>query len=72
MADTGLADAFAGNCPPTFRAEYLPASATPHCIDFILTGAGVEAEAATTVFADGPDHASDHIGLRATLSGGGV
>jgi hypothetical protein len=37
MAATGLADAFEGGCPPTFRAEYLPAGATPHCIDFILT-----------------------------------
>ena len=25
MAETGLADAFEGKCPPTFRAEYLPA-----------------------------------------------
>jgi endonuclease/exonuclease/phosphatase family metal-dependent hydrolase len=46
MAATGLADAFAGTCPPTFRAEYLPAGATPHCIDFILTAREVTAESA--------------------------
>src|SRR4029078_1128965 len=44
MAVTGLADAFGGVCPATFRAEYLPAGATPHCIDFILTAGGVTAE----------------------------
>lgn len=75
-AGTELADAFAGDCPATFRAEYLPAGATPHCIDFVLTGAGVKAEAATTVFAGkealpgGPGYVSDHLGLRVTLSGG--
>src|SRR5262245_53132883 len=31
-AATGLADAFGRGCPPTFRAGYLPAGATPHCI----------------------------------------
>jgi sphingomyelin phosphodiesterase 2 len=78
VADTGLADAFAGSCLPTFRAEYLPPDAKPHCIDFILTGDGVTAEAATIVFAGkeqlpgGPGYLSDHLGLRATLGGGGV
>jgi sphingomyelin phosphodiesterase 2 len=73
LAGTGLADAFEGNCPATFRAEYLPAGATPHCIDFILTGDGVKAEAATVLFAGmeplpgGPGHVSDHVGLRARL-----
>src|SRR5450756_1548655 len=43
MTGTGLADAFKGNCPPTFRAEYLPAGRTPHCIDFILTADGARA-----------------------------
>ena len=76
VAGAELADAFNGICPATFRAEYLPAGARPHCIDFILTGAGVKAEAATTVFAGkealpgGPGYLSDHLGLRATLSGG--
>ncbi len=73
-----LADAFAGGCPATFRAEYLPPNAKPHCIDFILTGDAVKAEAATVVFAgkepltSGPGYVSDHLGLRATLSSGRV
>ncbi len=74
IADTGLADAFDGSCPPTFRAEYLPSGKRPHCIDFILTGDGVETEASTVVFADkeplpdGPGYVSDHVGLRVSLS----
>ena len=73
VAGTGLADAFRGNCPATFRAEYLPAGATPHCIDFVLTSRGVRAEAATVLFAgkvplpDGPGYVSDHLGLCARL-----
>ena len=70
MAATGLADAFAGGCPATFRAEYLPAGATAHCIDFILTGDEVAAESAALVFAEKEPlgYVSDHIGLRARLS----
>jgi endonuclease/exonuclease/phosphatase family metal-dependent hydrolase len=74
VTEAGLADAFTGNCPATFRAEYLPAGGTPHCIDFILTTDGVRAEAATVVFADkeplpgGPGYVSDHLGLRASLT----
>ena len=70
---TGLADAFEGNCPATFRAEFLPAGATPRCIDFILIAAGIMAESATVVFTDkaplpgGPAYVSDHVGLRASL-----
>jgi hypothetical protein len=73
VAATGLTDAFGGACPATFRAEYLPAGETPHCIDFILTGDGVKAEDATATFAgkeplgDGLGYISDHIGLRARL-----
>lgn len=73
LAGTGLADAFEGRCPATFRAEYLPAGETPHCIDFILTAGGVKAEAATVLFAGkeplggGPGYVSDHLGLRASL-----
>jgi endonuclease/exonuclease/phosphatase (EEP) superfamily protein YafD len=73
IADTGLADAFNGSCPPTFRAEYLSPGRTPRCIDFILTANGAKAEAATVIFTekeplpDGPGHVSDHIGLRASL-----
>lgn len=78
VAGAGLADAFNGSCPATFRAEYLPAGAKPHCIDFILTGGGVTAGAATIAFGGkeplpgGPGYVSDHLGLRATLSGGRV
>ena len=70
MAATGLADAFRGACPPTFRAEYLPAGATPHCIDFILTAGEVTAENTALVFAEKEPlgYVSDHIGLRARLS----
>ena len=71
MAATGLADAFAGRCPATFRAEYLPRGATPHCIDFILTAGEVTAESAGLVFAEKKEplgYVSDHIGLRARLS----
>ena len=68
-AATGLADAFGGACPPTFRAEYLPAGATPHCIDFILTAGEVKVETAALVFAEKEPlgYVSDHIGLRARL-----
>jgi hypothetical protein len=70
MAATGLADAFGGGCPATFRADYLPAGATAHCIDFILTAAEVTAESAALVFAEKEPlgYVSDHIGLRARLS----
>jgi sphingomyelin phosphodiesterase 2 len=70
---TGLSDAFAGGCPATFRAEYLPAGETPHCIDFILTTDRVRVEGATVLFRDkvplpdGPGYVSDHVGLRARL-----
>jgi len=69
-AATGLADAFRGTCPPTFRAEYLPAGATTHTIDFILTAAGVTADGAALVFAakERLGYVSDHIGLRARLA----
>ena len=73
IAGTGLADAFNGSCPPTFRAEYLPPGKAPHCIDFILTAHGVRAEAATVIFVEkeplpsGPGYVSDHVGLRASL-----
>jgi endonuclease/exonuclease/phosphatase family metal-dependent hydrolase len=69
-AATGLADAFAGACPPTFRAEFLPAGATPHCIDFILTAGEVTAVSTELVFAgkESFGYLSDHIGLRARLA----
>jgi endonuclease/exonuclease/phosphatase family metal-dependent hydrolase len=70
MAATELADAFEGTCPPTFRAEYLPAGATPHCIDFILTAGEVKVDSATLVFAEKEPlgYVSDHIGLRVRLA----
>jgi endonuclease/exonuclease/phosphatase family metal-dependent hydrolase len=73
IAETGLADAFGGKCPPTFHAEYLPAGNMPHCIDFILTTTGVKAESAGLLFTGrvplpgGPNYVSDHIGLSADL-----
>jgi endonuclease/exonuclease/phosphatase (EEP) superfamily protein YafD len=73
MAETGLADAFEGKCPPTFRAEYLPAGKEPHCIDFILTATGVKAESVGLLLTGkvelpgGPGYASDHLGLSANL-----
>jgi len=70
MAATGLADAFEGACPATFRADYLPAGATTHCIDFILTAGQVTVESAALVFAGKKEplgYVSDHIGLRARL-----
>jgi endonuclease/exonuclease/phosphatase (EEP) superfamily protein YafD len=74
LRETGLADAFGGTCPPTFRAEYLPAGETPHCIDFILTTDEVKVTATRLLFAGkeplpgGPGYVSDHIGLCAQLS----
>jgi endonuclease/exonuclease/phosphatase family metal-dependent hydrolase len=72
-AETGLSDVFKGGCPATFRAEFLAAGKVPSCIDFILAGSGVRAEAATALFADmaelpgGPGYVSDHLGLSAQL-----
>jgi endonuclease/exonuclease/phosphatase family metal-dependent hydrolase len=74
IAGTGLVDAFDGNCQPTFRAEFLPAGATRHCIDFILTTGDVNAEAAEVLFAGkqemrgGAGFVSDHVGLLARLN----
>jgi hypothetical protein len=72
-----LADAFE-DCPPTFHPEYLPPDKTPHCIDFLLfTGDSLKVENAHLIFAGklpmktGPDFASDHLGLAATLTAGG-
>ena len=39
---SGLRDAFDGECPPTFHAEYLPPGSEPHCIDFILVTEAIE------------------------------
>ena len=74
IASTGLADVFEGQCPPTFRAEYLSPGSSPHCIDFILVAGSIRIEAAGLFLADkqplsgGPGYVSDHIGLRVRLS----
>jgi endonuclease/exonuclease/phosphatase family metal-dependent hydrolase len=71
ITSTGLADAFEGRCPPTFRAQYLSPGKSPHCIDFILVTDSIEVEAADLLFTGqqplpgGPGYVSDHIGLRA-------
>jgi endonuclease/exonuclease/phosphatase family metal-dependent hydrolase len=73
LGNTGLSDAFGGDCPATFHAEYLPAGAVPHCIDFILTSATVRAADVTLLYEGklalpgGPGYVSDHIGLSARL-----
>lgn len=70
---TGLRDAFDGQCPPTFHAEYLPPGSTPHCIDFILITDPIEVNEVDLLFAEerhlptGPGYLSDHIGLLAQL-----
>jgi sphingomyelin phosphodiesterase 2 len=73
LRDSRLTDAFGGTCPPTFRAEYLPAGATAYPVDFILTTAGVTAQSPALLFADrhpalpAPGYLSDHVGLTAVL-----
>jgi len=73
LRSTGLSDAFDGDCPATFRAEYLPAGEVPHCIDFILVSGEVMAESTAVLFAGevalpgGPGFVSDHVGLSASL-----
>lgn len=73
IAHTMLTDVFEGRCPPTFRAEYLPAGRRPCCIDFILTASEVKVSVADVVLAGeqpihgGPGYVSDHVALRARL-----
>jgi endonuclease/exonuclease/phosphatase family metal-dependent hydrolase len=65
-----LTDVFEGRCPPTFRAEYLPAGRRSCCIDFILTRGEVTAEivlASKQPMRRGPGYVSDHVGLSARL-----
>jgi sphingomyelin phosphodiesterase 2 len=74
IASTALDDAFKGSCPATFRADYLPAGAMPHCIDFILTAGKIKAEGTEVLFTGrqvlrgGPGYVSDHLGLLARLN----
>jgi endonuclease/exonuclease/phosphatase family metal-dependent hydrolase len=76
-AESRLVDAFGGDCPPTFHPEYLGPGKSSHCIDFLMfSGETIEAEHARLIFTDkvpmasGPDFASDHLGLAATLTVG--
>lgn len=70
---SGLRDAFDGQCPPTFHAEYLAPDSEPHCIDFILVANPIGVEETALLFNDkrplpsGPGYLSDHIGLLARL-----
>lgn len=74
VGEAALGDAFEGSCPPTFRAEYLPAGASPRCIDFILTAGEVKASSVEVLFTGkqvlrrGTGYVSDHLGLCARLN----
>lgn len=73
LAQAGLADAFGGQCPATFHAEFLGPGQTPHCIDFILVSPQVRAGSTRLLFGSKqdlrgrPEYLSDHIGLYARL-----
>ena len=70
---TGLADAFGGQCPATFHAEYLDPPHHPHCIDFILMSPQVSARTTRVLFGSKQllqgrrEYLSDHVGLYARL-----
>ncbi|MFI5697571.1 endonuclease/exonuclease/phosphatase family protein [Kribbella sp. NPDC051586] len=70
---SGLRDAFDGQCPPTFHADYLPPGKTPHCIDFILVAEAIAVDETDVLFTgkhllpSGSGYLSDHIGLLARL-----
>jgi endonuclease/exonuclease/phosphatase family metal-dependent hydrolase len=70
---TGLVDAFGGDCPPTYRPEFLSPGRTAHRIDFVLTTGPVTVTGTDLLltdkhpFPDGPAYLSDHLGLRAAL-----
>jgi sphingomyelin phosphodiesterase 2 len=74
MAGSGLSDAFAGKCPPTFRIEYLPPGRTPHCIDFILVSDEAHVSDPKVILDDARDlpggvcYLSDHVGLSARVN----
>jgi endonuclease/exonuclease/phosphatase family metal-dependent hydrolase len=74
LAETKLVDAFGGKCPPTFHAEFLETSRTPHCIDFVLLAGPIEVVNADVTFTgkvampSGSGHVSDHLGLRTELT----
>ncbi len=70
---TSLRDAFGGQCPPTFHAEFLPPDRRAHCIDFILVPEVIQVEATGLLFTgkqplpSGANYLSDHVGLLARL-----
>lgn len=74
LSGTGLGDAFGGQCPPTFRAEFLPPGAALHAVDLLLVSAGIRVEGTGLLLAGksslpgGAAFASDHVGLRADLA----
>jgi endonuclease/exonuclease/phosphatase family metal-dependent hydrolase len=73
LAQTGLADAFGGQCPATFHADYLDPPHQPHCIDFILVSPQVRTGITRVLFGDKQllrgrrEYLSDHVGLYARL-----
>jgi sphingomyelin phosphodiesterase 2 len=73
MSACGLVDVFAGQCPPTFRAEYLAPGKVPRCIDFILVSDRVTAMDPRVILdgkrglPGGEGYLSDHVGLSARL-----
>jgi endonuclease/exonuclease/phosphatase (EEP) superfamily protein YafD len=73
LSETGLADAFGGQCPATFHSEYLGPSQRARCIDFILVSPQIQAETAMVLFGGKQllrgrrEYLSDHIGLYARL-----
>ena len=73
LSETGLADAFSGQCPATFHPEYLDLPQPAHCIDFIVTSPQVKAGITRVLFDSKQvlrgreEYLSDHIGLYARL-----
>lgn len=73
LSQTGLTDAFGGQCPATFHSEYLDPPEPAHCIDFILFPPQIKAGITRVLFDSRkilrgrPEYLSDHIGLYARL-----
>ena len=73
LSETGLADAFSGQCPATFHPEYLDPPERAHCIDFILVSPQIKAGITRVLFGSKQllrgrrEYLSDHIGLYARL-----
>lgn len=73
LSETGLADAFSGQCPATFHPEFLDPPEPAHCIDFILVSPQIKAGNTRVLFDSKQilqgrrEYVSDHIGLYARL-----